>query len=318
MSEFIPPSVSIPIKAHTESVFSEIPQEIVENRDKGNGRKIVLGVDEAGRGPVLGPMVYGISYCFQDYEAELKQRYGFADSKVLKDDKRCELFKKIVDPQEELHKNVGWGVTVITSCDISSDMFKPSSVGGNINLNEQAHEVTISLIKAVLEMGVALDHVYVDTVGPPISYEKKLYERFRDYGYLDIKFTVTKKADSLFAIVSTASVVAKVTRDVNLRKILGGGDTTEVIGSGYPGDPNTVKWLNNNVDHLFGYDNRLVRFSWQTTKDLLKRHGCVKVTFEDDVEIKAYVTGNNNSLDSYSFGVQKEKKSVVSSKWFVE
>ncbi|GMF77799.1 unnamed protein product [[Candida] boidinii] len=108
-----------------------------------------------------------------------------------------------------------------------------------------------------------------------------------------------------------------VTRDVNLRKILG-TDTTEVIGSGYPGDPNTVKWLNNNVDQLFGYDNRLVRFSWQTTKDLLKRHGCVKVTFEDDVEIKAYVTGNNNSLDSYNFGVQKEKKSVVSSKWFVE
>lgn len=312
MNEFIPPSVKMPINPYTESIFSEIPRDICENQGGDTNRKIVLGVDEAGRGPVLGPMVYGISYCFQDYENELKRKYGFADSKVLKDDKRCELFKMIVNRNEELYDKIGWGVTIITSCDISSDMFKPNSVGGNINLNEQAHEVTIGLIKRVLEMGVNLSHVYVDTVGPPISYEKKLYERFRDYGYMDINFTVTKKADSLFPIVSTASVVAKVTRDINLKNIL--NTNNQIIGSGYPGDPNTVKWLNNNVDQLFGYDYKLVRFSWQTTKDCLKRHGCIKVTWEDDIEIKSY--DNGNSLDNYNN--KKANSSILSNKWFIE
>ncbi|CAN7999625.1 unnamed protein product, partial [Ixodes pacificus] len=55
--------------------------------DVAKSNPCMLGVDEAGRGPVLGPMVYGIAYCPVEFEEDLK-RLGFADSKTLTEEKR--------------------------------------------------------------------------------------------------------------------------------------------------------------------------------------------------------------------------------------
>lgn len=74
---------------------------------------------------------------------------------------------------------------------------------------------------------------YLDTVGDPDKYRIKLSERFPS-----IKFVVSKKADSLFPIVSGASIVAKVTRDRALKEWLveeTGEDINRNFGSGYPG-----------------------------------------------------------------------------------
>lgn len=275
-SVWYPNSVtSIPNKFEFNSTtyHSEIPFEVKSNPDK----PVVLGVDEAGRGPVIGPMVYGISYCLETHQDTLKKKYGFADSKTLKDDKRQELFKIIEDTDDELNKNVGWATTTMTAKDISSGMLQSSLGKGNYNLNEQAHDVTIELIKQVVAKGVNLKKVFVDTVGPPITYQAKLSKVFPK-----IEITVTKKADSIFPIVSTASVVAKVTRDLNLQwfninlPIMKGAK----IGSGYPSDPNTSKWLNANVDKVFGWNFGLIRFLWQTAKDSLERNHGVNVIYE--------------------------------------
>ena len=59
-----------------------------------------------------------------------------------------------------------------------------------------------------------LHQVYVDTVGSSERYEEFLTKAFDGR----IKFTVSKKADSLFPVVSAASICAKVRCDVVLRK----------------------------------------------------------------------------------------------------
>ena len=69
------------------------------------------------------------------------------------------------------------------------------------------------MIRAVMNDGVNVTGVFVDTVGDPATYERFLTETFGG----KIQFTVRKKADSLFKVVSAGSIVAKVTRDLVLK-----------------------------------------------------------------------------------------------------
>lgn len=236
----------------------------------------MLGVDEAGRGPVLGPMVYGIAYCLKSFEPELKRQYKFADSKTLNEQKRTSLLEQICEPGTELFENVGWSTRTMTAMDISSGMLRPCSIG-NYNLNEQAHDATMDLIQGVLDQGVNLAEIYVDTVGPPVSYQAKLQKRFPS-----LKITVAKKADAIYPCVSAASICAKVTRDFSLirSRIQLYSEGTQ-WGSGYPSDPKTSKWLNEAVDPIFGW-SQVVRFSWQTAKDAIKKNNGVEIEWEED------------------------------------
>lgn len=94
---------------------------------------------------------------------------------------------------------------------IPADWMSESMIQQNRHsLNEISHESAMKLIQITLDKGYNLKHVYLDTVGPPQSYEQKLMNRFMGY---DVKFIVAKKADALYPVVSAASICAKVTRD---------------------------------------------------------------------------------------------------------
>ncbi|SJM87979.1 related to Ribonuclease H2 subunit A [Zygosaccharomyces bailii] len=276
-----PPTVSAcEGSLHSKSYFSPVPATILNSEQPS---PVILGVDEAGRGPVLGPMVYGISYCTREYQdTVLIPNYGFDDSKKLTDPVRRALFAKMYndgDSKAEIDA-VGFAVTVITPADISSGMLRypPSS---NYNLNEQAHDVTMALIEGVLQRGVKLDHVYVDTVGPPTSYQRKLEQRFPG-----IRFTVAKKADSLYCVVSVASVVAKVTRDLILEGLAQAVTQDHgPLGSGYPADARTTAWLRASLLPLLGWDPRIARFSWQTCQTLLDANG-IEFVWEEQLHTK--------------------------------
>lgn len=273
---WVPPSITSidePLSFDSSTYHSLIPREIEADMTA----PVVLGVDEAGRGPVLGPMVYGIAYSLESFLKDLQTKYGFADSKTLKDDKRRQLFQMIENNAHELHQHVGWATTTMTAKDISSGMLQTVLGKGSYNLNEQAHDTTIELIKQVIAKGVNVTKVFVDTVGPPATYQAKLQKIFPT-----VAVTVAKKADSIYPIVSTASVVAKVTRDLNLLYYNTHFPLLKhhVLGSGYPSDPNTSKWLHANVDRVFGWCFGLVRFSWQTAKDSLEKNNAAPVVYE--------------------------------------
>ncbi|KAF1353367.1 ribonuclease H-like domain-containing protein [Delphinella strobiligena] len=252
----------------------------------------VLGVDEAGRGPVLGPMVYGLYYLpIPMHRSLLAETHHFDDSKVLTPAFRSSLMQAICTPGTDLYQSCGWATRVMSARDISSAQLRPN---GMYNLNAQAMDATIDLIKGVFAQGVNVTEIYIDTIGQPATYQKKLERIFPT-----IHITVAKKADSLYPCVSAASVCAKVTRDAALDvgyeafKDAVARDDKHVPehpaagwGSGYPSDARCSGWLKQNIDPLFGWGTEC-RFSWSTTKDLLDSKLGAKVTWpaadeEDD------------------------------------
>uniref|UniRef100_A0A0C9S8H9 Ribonuclease n=1 Tax=Wollemia nobilis TaxID=56998 RepID=A0A0C9S8H9_9CONI len=260
----------------------------------------IMGIDEAGRGPVLGPMVYGCLYCSASYQKTLATLH-FADSKTLKEEKREELFESI-----KADNSVGWSVDIIDPRELSAKMLKREK----INLNTISHDSAMGLVKRVLGMGVLLTEVYLDTVGDADKYRVKLEEKFPG-----ITFVVAKKADSLYPVVSGASIVAKVTRDHALRgwvldETVGGINRN--FGSGYPGDPETKAWLNENKHFVFGFPS-LVRFSWGTCKPYIEK--CAEVIWEADEEDKneASNRGDNRKQQKINFISLKRKSEDLES-----
>jgi ribonuclease H2 subunit A len=270
------------------SHFSPIPELVLKNEKETAGTEVVLGVDEAGRGPVLGTyqeqeettrhkiltmiysgsMVYALLYLPIDLQQSLlADTHHFDDSKVLTPQVRSNLMRKLCTPQSDLYQSCGWATRLLSARDISADMLAPSQY----NLNAQAMDATIELIKEVMVRGVNVKEIYIDTIGRPETYQKKL-ERI----WPTVRITVAKKADSLYPVVSAASVCAKVTRDAALEVCYepyakqSDGQTEQIAwGSGYPSDARTSTWLKANMDSVFGWGSE-TRFSWGTAKELLE------------------------------------------------
>lgn len=255
----------------------------------------ILGIDEAGRGPVLGPMVYAFAACPEARQEQLKA-LGLADSKTLTAEQRQSLLHAI-------GANADWiqhRAAVIDAASLSASMIRAHKV----SLNEVAFDCTVGLIQtAVAEHGLHIVHAYIDTVGDASRYRARLAAVFPA-----IEFTVTPRADALFPIVSAASIVAKTTRDRSLETYVHrerGIEFSAVLGSGYPGDEVTKQWLRASLEPVFGFPS-LVRFSWATAKNLMK-DSCVPVTWHDEVdeEFDDSSSANQPRLDAFLTGRSK-------------
>lgn len=320
---FLPPSIhEAPLLAGASYThYSPVPRALLPTGSNGDGDDndppksvpCCLGVDEAGRGPVLGPMVYGVFYLpLALSDPLLREAHHFDDSKVLTPAVRSSLMRTLCTPpppspsssssadesdQQQppsLYTHTGWATTALSAQSIAAGMLRP---GAAYNLNAQAMDATAALIRGVLARGVDLREIYVDTIGPPAAYQKRLERLFPG-----ISITVAKKADSLYPCVSAASVCAKVTRDACLEVLYdrrhraalvgaggeeqGGGAASMAWGSGYPSDARCVSWMRANMHPVFGWGPEC-RFSWGTAKDMIEGKGAgVKVEWpvEDDAE----------------------------------
>uniref|UniRef100_A0A0G4HZ33 Ribonuclease n=1 Tax=Chromera velia CCMP2878 TaxID=1169474 RepID=A0A0G4HZ33_9ALVE len=159
----------------------------------------ILGIDEAGRGPVLGPMVYAAFFCRSADEQKLKD-LKINDSKKIKESDRERMFESL----QANTKDFGWVVLPLSSRDISRQMLRKEKV----TLNAIAQTATEDMIDSALRNGAKLEGVFIDTVGNAEHYRAKLSRRFP---HLDI--VVAEKADSTYPVVGAASILAKVSRD---------------------------------------------------------------------------------------------------------
>ena len=234
------------------------------------GEPAAIGIDEAGRGPVLGSMVYAACYA-PAADLERVAGLGFKDSKDLTEERRAELRRAV-----ETDPRLAHAVRSVSARDISARMLQAEKT----SLNVLAIEATFGVIQDALDAGAKLVEGFVDTLGDPDRHRERLERKFPG-----IKFTVCKKADSLYPIVSAASIVAKTTRDWALRAcdpVPEGVPISKEFGSGYPSDPLCKQWLVQNLDPLFGFPS-VVRFSWKPARDLIEERAAV-VEFEADLD----------------------------------
>lgn len=229
---------------------------------------LVLGIDEAGRGPVIGPMVYTGAVISLAEHDDLVRLCHVADSKMLDERHRLASLQQLW----QLKSFRAFTVSV-TPQEISSTMTGRSGR----NLNTLSHEAAMRIISdATLASAGRLCAAYVDTVGPPDTYQARLAGRFPH-----LRVTVAKKADSKYPIVSAASIVAKTTRDAAIEAL------GENMGSGYPSDPRAMAWLRSHVHRFFVFRHAYdyVRHSWGPVTQLAKdAEVCVPVVFAQDLE----------------------------------
>jgi ribonuclease H2 subunit A len=251
---------------------------------------LILGIDEAGRGPVIGPMVYtGAVISLKEHD-KLIDLCCVADSKTLNDASRRSSAAKLLTLESFKHYTVSLPADVISS-----------GMCGRLgrNLNVLSHDTAISIIhQATIEAKGKLVAVFVDTVGHPEVYQRKLSGRFPH-----LRITVSAKADSKFPIVSAASIFAKTTRDTEI------DDLHLPVGSGYPSDPLAAKWIRSNVHKffVFGAQHSFVRHSWGPVVAIARSAACVQVDFEQDVENR----GEDSRQKRISFEKPRPKREAA-------
>lgn len=210
-------------------------------RNLGDAVK-TLGLDEAGRGCVLGPLVIG-GFLVEDAELAQLSGLGAADSKTLTAARREAARARLQAV------GVEWVATV-----------EPSAIdAGNMNELEEA-----VIVRAIRELRP--DRVVIDALGHPSTIPRTV-ERLRAAVGFPVAIVMEPKADANHSVVGAASLVAKTTRDARLAL-----DTAGVadIGSGYPSDPKTRAWIA--AHHQTGQPwPSFVRTRWGTIRELEHR-----------------------------------------------
>ena len=202
------------------------------------------GIDEAGRGSVIGPLVIaGIS--FDPTGMESIRNEGITDSKKLTVQKRETLYTKILQS--------AFSVFICRISPITIDNY----------VNHKKLNVLESRFMTIIADNIRADKIIIDACDvKPDRFKQSILKNLTNKS---VKIYCFHKADTDNLIVSAASVIAKVTRDREIKKIE--ETLCKKIGSGYPSDPSTKLFLKN---HLFDNENKkYIRFSWSPVKNLI-------------------------------------------------
>lgn len=178
----------------------------------------ICGIDEAGRGPVIGPLVIA-GVCVSDEEP--LRRIGVRDSKKLQRKKREELAKLI--------EKIAVVETIVLEAREIDELMEV------LNLNYIEAGVFAKLIEKLKP-----DVVYVDAADANESHFKEMIEERCAW---KCKIVSEHKADEKYPVVSAASIIAKVYRDEAIERIK--REIGVDFGSGYPSDPRTIRYIQN-------------------------------------------------------------------------
>ena len=201
----------------------------------------ICGVDDAGRGSMIGPMVIaGIS--IEKKNIPKLRKLGVRDSKKLSPKKRELLYKQIVKLVDDYH------VIRIPPRTIDKYVFEH-----NLNhLEAKKMAEVISNLNPDLSYVDSCD-VNAARFGREISDLSKK-SKVKSYHY----------ADSRFVVVSAASIIAKVSRDRSIMRL----NKTTNLGSGYPSEKKSVNYVKKVVSSKKSLPTS-IRKSWKPVQKIL-------------------------------------------------
>lgn len=208
-----------------------------------------VGVDEAGRGPVLGPLV--VAACaVPASDICMLTDMGVKDSKDLSAKKRNEL-ESWFDEQSHVR---GWKKSVVNCTPERIDM---ALLSDGLNwLEVRAFSEAIVGLELQASLNITNDACDVNAE----RFNQRISNRLPSWPWDDSGMNSYHKADENFAVVSMASILAKEERDrciVELAKNIG-----QSVGSGYPSDPNTKNALHLLINNEGMHND--VRWGWAT------------------------------------------------------
>jgi len=205
---------------------------------------LVAGVDDAGRGSLIGPLIIaGVMMRAEDLPklAEI----GVRDSKILSPQNRERLALEI--------KRIAKKYSLVK--------LSPREIDRVVERGRKLHKLNRLEAQAMAKI--------IETLKPDMAYvdaSDVLEERFKEHILENLSFQVEiiseHKADKKYPIVSAASIIAKVERDKEikeLKKVYGD------FGCGYPTDRKTVDFLKQCLKKFGEYPD-FIRKSWKTAK----------------------------------------------------
>lgn len=203
----------------------------------------LLGIEEAGRGPVIGPMVMA-GVLIYEKDSDKLRAIGAKDSKLLTPKQRSELFQKI----KKIAKN--YKIIIIPPSEIDAAL-----ESADLNLNWlEAHK------SAEILNELQPDKVIIDSPSNNVKSYKNYLLELLEWKNADI--SVEHKAER-HPVVAAASILAKVTRDKEIEKIKKKyGD----CGPGYPANEITQRFLKENWEK----HPEIFRHSWESYKRLAR------------------------------------------------
>ncbi len=208
--------------------------------------KIIVGIDESGRGPVLGPLVM-VALAFKEEDIKKLEWLGVKDSKLLTKQVRAELFDRIHEIAHDFRVEV-----------IEPDAIDLSLTEDTSNLNWLEAETSARMASELNPTTIIVDCPSRNIPAYTEYFSNKLSEGVRT----NAEIVMEHKADFNYVVVAAASVIAKVIRDRIIEHHK--NDIGIDFGSGYMSDPKTQSFLN---EHHETYPS-LFRKKWQSYKNV--------------------------------------------------
>jgi ribonuclease HII len=215
---------------------------------------MICGIDEAGRGSVIGPLVIAGAN-FED-DTKLIEN-NIRDSKKISPKRR----EKLDDIIKEIASN--YELIIISASDIDN-------LRKVITLNEIEENAFSKIIEKLKP-----DITYIDAADVN---EKRFGENILSKISVRTKIISKHKADEIYPIVGAASILAKFRRDYEIKNI-----SKELekklnlpLGSGYPSDPKTINFLKIWLEKYNEFPPH-IRKSWKTSQELLKKNKVKKL-----------------------------------------